>query len=81
MCFARRLRKTCSFLKDNKCSIYAVRLYMCRRFVSVMPNEYWCNSDRNLDINTPQLGFSELDKAYHSLKKGSVKNIRKWLKR
>ncbi|MUK47549.1 YkgJ family cysteine cluster protein [Aliivibrio fischeri] len=72
----------CSFLKDDKCSIYAYRPFVCRRQVSMLPDDYWCHPDRSLDNHVPMLEFSELSKAYYVIANESiVKDIRQWFDR
>lgn len=54
----------CPFLKDNKCSIYAYRPYMCRAYVSVTDSPDWCKTDVAFSYEFDLLRFSEFDKAY-----------------
>lgn len=69
----------CTFLIDNKCSIYAVRPFVCRRLVSVMPSEYWCHPELSLNVEVPLLNFSELSKAFYAIaSRSEVKDIRAW---
>lgn len=71
----------CPFLIDDKCSIYSVRPFVCRRQVSVMPSEYWCHPDISLDIQVPMIEFSELSKAFYAIAaRSEVKDIRIWFR-
>ncbi|BCS50573.1 hypothetical protein JUNP479_3353 [Aeromonas jandaei] len=69
----------CTFLIDNKCSIYAVRPFVCRRLVSFMPSDYWCNPELSLKIEVPLINFSELSRAFYAIaSRNEVKDIRAW---
>ncbi|EGQ7688514.1 TPA: YkgJ family cysteine cluster protein [Vibrio parahaemolyticus] len=70
---------SCTFLIDNKCSVYSVRPFVCRRQVSVMPSEHWCHPDLNLDVEVPMIEFSELSNAFYAIAaRSEVKDIRAW---
>lgn len=70
---------SCTFLIDNKCSVYSVRPFVCRRQVSVMPSEYWCHPDLNLGVGVPMIEFSELSSAFYAIAaRSEVKDIRAW---
>ncbi|EGQ9613338.1 YkgJ family cysteine cluster protein [Vibrio cholerae] len=70
---------SCTFLIDNKCSVYSVRPFVCRRQVSVMPSEHWCHPDLNLDVEVPMIEFSELSSAFYAIAaRSEVKDIRAW---
>ncbi|WP_305842238.1 YkgJ family cysteine cluster protein [Photobacterium leiognathi] len=70
---------SCPFLINNKCSVYSVRPFVCRRQLSVMPSEYWCHPDLNLDIEVPMIEFSELSNAFYAIAaRSEVKDIRAW---
>ncbi|CAK1951801.1 conserved hypothetical protein [Vibrio crassostreae] len=69
----------CPFLVNEKCSVYSVRPFVCRRQVSVMPSEYWCHPDLSLDVNVPIVEFSELSNAFYAIAaRSEVKDIRQW---
>lgn len=71
----------CPFLNLNKCSIYSVRPYLCRRQLSIMPTEHWCHPDQSLDVEVPLIDFSELTKAFAGIaEKNTILDIRQWFK-
>ena len=69
----------CSFLNDGQCRIYSARPFMCRKFVSFMPDAHWCHPEVHSDIDTPHIAFSELNIAYSRLiENHQTKDIRQW---
>lgn len=71
----------CPFLIDDKCSIYSVRPFVCRRQVSIMPSEYWCHPNISLDVKVPMVEFSELSNAFYAIAaRSEVKDIRAWFR-
>jgi Fe-S-cluster containining protein len=69
----------CPFLSNEKCSVYLVRPFVCRRQVSVMPSEYWCDPSLSLDVEVPMVEFSELSNAFYAIAaRSEVKDIRQW---
>ncbi|CAG37112.1 YkgJ family cysteine cluster protein [Desulfotalea psychrophila] len=69
----------CPLLVNEKCSVYHVRPYFCRRFISLMPSEYWCDHRRILNHDFPLLQFSEINRAYYQLiNGGGLRDIRRW---
>lgn len=54
----------CPFLKDDACSIYSYRPFLCRRHVSLCETSIWCSSDRCNLADFPLLSFSSVDNAY-----------------
>ncbi|NRB41131.1 MAG: YkgJ family cysteine cluster protein [Pseudomonadales bacterium] len=71
--------QVCGFLKDNQCSIYQARPFMCRKLASFMPDEHWCHSDINEEIDMPHIAFSEINLAYARLiEHHETRDIRQW---
>jgi hypothetical protein len=54
----------CPFLKNNACSIYSVRPFVCRRHVFLGNSADWCHPDIANEDEFPQLGFTEIKKSY-----------------
>ena len=54
----------CPFLKNEACSIYDVRPFVCRRFVTLASSERWCHPNIANSYEFPLLNFSEIDKSY-----------------
>ena len=54
----------CPFLKNNSCSIYEVRPFLCRRHHAFTPNAFWCDPTRSNNVQFPLVKFTNLDKAY-----------------
>lgn len=50
----------CPFLKDDNCSIYAVRPLMCRIHFSIGPNAELCNTIAHCGASIPQFNFTQL---------------------
>ncbi|MDP1958995.1 YkgJ family cysteine cluster protein [Hydrogenophaga sp.] len=48
----------CMFLKDNSCSIYDVRPFVCRNHVWFDTSSYWCDPERSLKVTMPMIEFS-----------------------
>lgn len=48
----------CPFLKDNSCSIYDARPFVCRKHVSFDTSPYWCDMKRSHEIELPMIEFS-----------------------
>jgi len=59
--------KPCPFLKEDKCSIYAHRPFVCRRHVSMAKTATWCAIERCNEITLTQPRFSEVDKSYEDI--------------
>lgn len=67
----------CPFLKNNACSIYVARPFVCRRFHSLAPSAEWCEPERSFAGDFPHLKSSELDVAFDALRVDSpVQDIR-----
>lgn len=67
----------CPFLKNNACSIYAVRPFVCRRFHALAPTAEWCAPDKSFMGEFPQVQSSEIENAFNALRGGnSVLDIR-----
>lgn len=54
----------CPFLRENRCSIYAYRPFVCRRHVALTKTSHWCHPDRANQINISLLKFSEIDRVF-----------------
>lgn len=63
--------KACPFLKNNACSIYAARPFVCRRFHALAPTAEWCAPDKSFLGEFSQLQSSEIEDAFNSLRVGS----------
>lgn len=61
----------CPFLKNNACSIYASRPFVCRRFHALAPTAEWCAPEKSNAGDFARIRSSELDKAFDSLRVGS----------
>jgi uncharacterized protein len=61
----------CPFLKNNACSIYNHRPFVCRRHVSLTKTAYWCDPSRSNTGTFPLLAFSEVDRVFNLLVSGS----------
>ncbi|EKP0311158.1 YkgJ family cysteine cluster protein [Aeromonas veronii] len=59
--------KPCPFLKDNGCSIYNVRPFVCRRHVVLTKTSYWCEIERCNQEIMPLLNFTETQKSFEFL--------------
>ncbi|WP_446731553.1 YkgJ family cysteine cluster protein [Pseudomonas sp. OTU5201] len=67
----------CPFLKNNACSIYLARPFVCRRFHSLAPTAEWCEPEHSFAGDFPHLRSSELDAAFDALRRDSpVQDIR-----
>ncbi|HGN3115172.1 TPA: YkgJ family cysteine cluster protein [Pseudomonas aeruginosa] len=63
--------QACPFLKNNACSIYSARPFVCRRFHSLAPTAEWCEPDKSFAGEFPLLKSSELETAFDALRVGS----------
>ena len=54
----------CPFLKNDTCSIYRYRPFMCRRHVSLDKTPKWCKPNLTQKSEMFMLRFSEIDKCY-----------------
>ena len=66
----------CVFLKNDTCSIYEGRPFMCRSHFFYTPDETWCAHDVEVEDKQefPLLRFTEIDKSYfHEINKGDNK--------
>lgn len=61
----------CPFLKNNACSIYTARPFVCRRFHSLAPTAEWCAPDKSFLGEFPQIQSSEVESAFNALRAGS----------
>lgn len=66
--------KPCPFLKNNACSIYDVRPFVCRRHVVLTKSSYWCELERCNQEIMPLLNFTEIQKSYYYIINGSGKD-------
>ena len=66
----------CPFLKDNSCSIYELRPFVCRKHVVLFDNPKWCDIDIcNLHL-FPKIVFTEVDECHNliTLNDGNVQS-------
>ncbi|ENQ7794650.1 YkgJ family cysteine cluster protein [Pseudomonas aeruginosa] len=63
--------QACPFLKNNSCSIYSARPFVCRRHHSLAPSPEWCAPEKSFAGEFPQLKSSELEKALDALRVSS----------
>lgn len=64
----------CPFLKNNICSIYDSRPYVCRRHVMLTPDNLVCTKEHSNRYELQLLAFSELDKSYDHIRAESGSN-------
>lgn len=64
--------QACPFLKNNSCSIYSARPFVCRRHYSLAPSPEWCAPEKSFAGELPQLKSSELEKALDALRLSSL---------
>ncbi|HDX8437820.1 YkgJ family cysteine cluster protein [Aeromonas dhakensis] len=72
--YDRTQSKPCPFLKNNSCSIYNVRPFVCRRHVVLTKTPYWCELERCNQETMPLLNFTETQKSFEYLVFKSGKN-------
>lgn len=53
----------CPFLKENVCSIYAVRPFACRRHNALTKDAFWCNHEHS-DRAFPLIRFTNVDRVF-----------------
>ena len=66
--------KPCPFLKNNGCSIYNARPFVCRRHLVLTKSAYWCELERCNQEIMPLLNFTETQKSFTYLINESGKN-------
>jgi len=59
--------KPCPFLREDTCTIYQFRPYVCRKHVSFDTTPYWCEPSRALTVSVPKVHFSGIDNALATL--------------
>lgn len=52
------LGRPCMFLKDDTCTIYDVRPFVCRKHIWFDTSPYWCDPKHSLEIKMPMIEFS-----------------------
>lgn len=57
----------CPLLKDNMCSIYEYRPFLCRRFITLNDTPEFCYPDVIHTHESLLFSYSEINKAYSSL--------------
>ncbi len=62
----------CAFLKNNVCSIYKSRPYVCRRHTMMASSSYYCDPNISLDYKFAMLQMSEPDRLYEHIVSLSV---------
>lgn len=53
----------CPFLKEDSCSIYDVRPFVCRKHLSFDTSPYWCEPERSQEVEMPLVKFEGAEKA------------------
>ncbi len=56
--------QSCPFLKNDACSIYAARPFVCRKHVVLTRTSHWCHVDRANTEEFPLLTFSEVNNVF-----------------
>ncbi|MDD4912345.1 MAG: YkgJ family cysteine cluster protein [Sideroxydans sp.] len=71
---AKQIRKAthpydapCPFLRNDSCSIYAHRPFVCRKHVTLTKTMHWCHPDRANTKEFPLLNFSEVNRVFDAL--------------
>jgi Fe-S-cluster containining protein len=62
----------CPLLKNNECSVYEARPYVCRRHHSLAPDSQWCAPYTAFEKDFARVEFSELERAFENLQAGST---------
>lgn len=57
-----KIGQPCPFLKDNNCSVYDVRPFLCRRHQVFTPTNQLCIN--NNELGQQLLAFSEIERSY-----------------
>lgn len=69
----------CPFLRQDRCSIYAVRPFTCRRHVTLDATPKWCATDVCNDVELKQIRFSEVAAVFDELRqRQAYGDIREW---
>jgi uncharacterized protein len=58
----------CPFLKNNSCSIYEVRPFVCRKHHAFTSDAYWCEPTRSNNVQFPLIKFTNIDEAFEVIK-------------
>jgi Fe-S-cluster containining protein len=78
----RAIGEPCPFLKNNMCSIYDVRPFVCRMHQVFTPTNELCKQESG--VGQELLKFSEIDKSFHHIRKdsglGFHKDIREYFR-
>ncbi len=61
----------CVFLKDDSCTIYAARPYVCRRHIALTKTAHWCDPNRSFDAGLPQMKFTGFEDAFAHIRRES----------
>ena len=61
----------CPFLEQGICSIYDARPFVCRKHVVLTSTNLWCNTELCNDEEFPILQFTNIDKAFHHIRRES----------
>lgn len=59
----------CIFLKEDSCTIYDMRPFVCRKHIWFDKSAYWCDPIRSLDVEMPMIGFSGAEGAFFEITK------------
>lgn len=65
----------CIFLKNDSCSIYDVRPFVCRKHVWFDTSSYWCAPERSLSEELPMIEYSGAVAAYCDVTKNTLEGI------
>lgn len=57
----------CPFLRNNSCSIYHARPFVCRRHITITKTAHWCHPDRANSAKFPLVNFTEVDKVFNAI--------------
>ncbi|PLW67803.1 YkgJ family cysteine cluster protein [Pseudohalioglobus lutimaris] len=58
----------CPFLKDQRCTIYHARPFVCRRHATYSSDNYWCHPDRCNEVEIGLVKFSGMETAMRNLR-------------
>ena len=72
---SRFLGVSCTFLKNDSCSIYSDRPLVCRTHVAFDDSAYWCDPSRSTVKGMPMITFGGLQSALHEITAVSNKNV------
>ncbi|RXJ73705.1 hypothetical protein CS022_08185 [Veronia nyctiphanis] len=56
--------KPCPFLTEEGCAVYPVRPYVCRRHVTVAPDNTCCDTNLSQTVLLPVVRFEQIDEVF-----------------